>query len=136
MSTYEPSIFQIDRLDQMDVPKTLYSASTDPSVDLLEILLLNFTDRYNYFIIRKSMNNLQVVELLSILIYCKLKHSDFGTPFVQTVLYEDCAELAYVNIVFENCNWSEWKSLEIELMEYQYTLRGMVAITCLSGLRE
>ena len=112
------------------------SASTDFARDFLENLLLNYTDWHNYSIIINSMTNLQVDELLGLLLYSKSKHPEFGEPFVQSVLYEDSTELAYVNIVFENCNWNEWKSLEMELMDYQDTLKGMVAVTCLSGLIE
>ena len=136
MLAFYTNVSQNDNVNLTAKYERPFSASTDLARDFLENLLLNYTDWHNYSIIRNSMTNLQVDELLGLLLYSESKHPEFGVPFVQCILYENSRELAYVNIVFENCNWNEWKSLELELMDYQNTLKGMVAVTCLSGLKE
>ncbi len=78
----------------------------------------------------------QVKELMTLLLSTMVNHQGYGKPFIQPVYFEDSDEIAFVNLVFENCNWEEWKELELEFNAYQISTKGMVAVTCIRGMVE
>ncbi|MHB1636962.1 MAG: hypothetical protein ACYCR7_02690 [Thermoplasmataceae archaeon] len=78
----------------------------------------------------------QVEELVTLLFMTKVNHKEYGTPYLKPVYFEDSDEIAFVNVIFENCDWKEWKELECEFNAYQSNTKGMVAITCIRALVE
>ncbi|MHB1471563.1 MAG: hypothetical protein ACYCSA_09280 [Thermoplasmataceae archaeon] len=78
----------------------------------------------------------QAIELLTLLLTATVNHKEYGKPYLQPVYFEDSDEIAFVNVVFENCDWEEWKELEQEFNAHQSITKGMVAVTCIRGLVE
>ena len=78
----------------------------------------------------------QVNELITLLVTAMYNHNEYGKPYLQPVYLDDSDEIAYVNVIFENCNWDEWKELELEFNAYEHTTKGKVAVTCIRGLVE
>ncbi|MCL5782329.1 MAG: hypothetical protein M1476_00215 [Candidatus Thermoplasmatota archaeon] len=108
----------------------------NPEVQVEEYIVMALSDFPNHLKLKALLNGPQIRELSELLLYSVLKHSDYGLPFVEVVAYEDTGEPAYINLVFEDCNWEEWKLLEEELISAQNLLKGMVAVTCIRGLTE
>jgi hypothetical protein len=118
------------------VPQILLNSYPDTEKQIYDTMIMSFTNPANYWRLNMLLSSSQKEELLELLFYSMRKHTEFGIPFIQVEIYEDTEEPAYLNLVFENCNWDEWKSLEEELFSIEDSLRGMVAITYLQGLTE
>lgn len=114
------------------------------SVDLLEndnnaiylAILESFCENGDFLNISRFLDMLQTYELLQILFLAMKRHPDYGKPSLVPAYYEDSDEVAYINIIFENCNWDEWKNLELEMDYIENYTRGIVAIVCIRGLLE
>lgn len=78
----------------------------------------------------------QVSELVALLVTAMYNHNEYGKPYVQPVYFDESDEIAYVNVIFENCSWDEWKELELEFDACENTTKGKVAVTCIRGLVE
>ena len=78
----------------------------------------------------------QVTELVALLVTAMYNHNEYGKPYVQPVYFDDSDEIAYANVIFENCSWDEWKELELEFDACENTTKGKVAVTCIRGLVE
>ena len=63
-----------------------------------------------------GLNNLfdidQMQELWKIILYTVNEHSEYGKPFINIVYDDDVP--SYIDIMFPNCNWDEWGTLEKE----------------------
>lgn len=104
---------------------------TDPSQ-----IIDNFIDEKGKISIFQYLSETQIAEFAALLLYSVSRYSDYGLPFVQPIFFEDTEEVAYLNLIFENCDWDEWKALELDLFAHEMTTKGKVAVTCLKGLRE
>ena len=78
----------------------------------------------------------QIIELLSILLEEISIHQEYGKPLLKPSYYDDSDIIAYVNVIFDACNWDEWKELELEFLSKEQLIKGRVAITCMKGLTE
>ena len=78
----------------------------------------------------------QIIELLSILLEEINIHPEYGEPLLKPSYYHDSDIISYVNVIFDACNWDEWKELELEFLSKEHLLKGRVAITCMKGLTE
>jgi hypothetical protein len=107
------------------------------------LIILDLVKALTYFCGEKEaielnsyFNSEQVSELVTLLVTAMYNHNEFGKPYIQPVYFDDSEEIAYVNVIFENCSWDEWKELEFELDSCEKTIKGKVAVTCLRGLVE
>lgn len=107
----------------------------ETSADPIQIID-NFIDEKGKISIYQFLSETQTAEFAALLLYSVSRYPDYGLPFVQPIFLEESDEVAYLNLVFENCNWGEWKALELDLFAHETTTRGKVAVTCLKGLIE
>ncbi|WP_443368995.1 hypothetical protein [Cuniculiplasma sp. SKW4] len=99
-------------------------------------ILEYFCDSINFKSISEFLDESQVIEIIQILIAAVKLHIEYGLPKLVPVYYEGSEKIAYLYIVFENCNWDEWKELEIEIMSMENHTSGVVAVLSLQGLQE
>lgn len=137
LTTYEPSMMgETSKITVNADPLIFQAVLADQRGQIGDFIVMALTDLPNYLKLKMLLNDPQIMELSELLLYSIWKHPDFGLPFVEVVSYEETEEPIYVNLLFENCNWEEWKSLEEELILIQDLLKGLVAITCIRGLTE
>lgn len=125
----------VDSLSNADA-HTINVISADQMKWVYDHIVRTMTDQANYLRIISLLNDMQIKELAELLLISLYRYPNYGMPFVRVETYEDTGAPAYLNIIFENCNWEEWKSLEEDLLSVQDLLKGLVAITCLLGLTE
>ena len=104
---------------------------------------INIKDMLEYFCegedaeyLLQNFDSVQIIELLSILLEEISIHQEYGEPVLKPVYYDDSNDIAYVRIIFNSCNRTEWKELEMEFLSKESSIRGKVAVTCIQGLIE
>ncbi len=100
------------------------------------VILKEFCSDEEAISLLQNFSSDEINELISILLTEMSIHPNYGKPVLNPVYYEDSYEIAYIRIIFENCNWDEWKDLELEFLSKENSIKGKVAVTCLQGLIE
>lgn len=118
--------------DKKYTENNISTVNIDSNKQMLEI----FCDEEDAIHILQNFNSYQVSELINILVNVINNHQNYHTPILQPVYYEDSDEIAYINVIFDNCNWDEWKELELEFLYQEDSTKGSVAVICAQGLTE
>ena len=78
----------------------------------------------------------KIVELADLLLDLKSKFEGHNGPFLSYDIDMDSGEFLFFNIIFEDCDWSEWKQISSYMQSRQNTTKGMVSVICLKALTE